>query len=202
MSTRHCMRQVYRGDWFDQRFDSDTSVVILGNVQYKSHAGHFAFVDGTSTPAAASQTSALAPTPTLSGHRSTICSHGQNSGAFTATVSSTHTTFTQGVCSNPDPSTKDFIMQQTMLRIKDPQASLDFYTRVLGMRLLHKFDFAEMSFSLYFVGYCDPSHIPTDNAERVRVRQMNGVVSYVLTLHTGTDSFPLPSTWHYRVRRC
>lgn len=74
----------------------------------------------------------------------------------------------QGVCANPDPSTKDFIMQQTMLRIKDPQVSLDFYTRILGMRLLHKFDFPEMSFSLYFVGYCNPADIPSDNAQRVR----------------------------------
>ncbi|KAH7942187.1 hypothetical protein HPB49_021785 [Dermacentor silvarum] len=38
-------------------------------------------------------------------------------------------------CSEPDPSTRDFIMQQTMYRIKDPKASLDFYTRILGMRL-------------------------------------------------------------------
>ena len=30
-----------------------------------------------------------------------------------------------------------------MLRIRDPKVSLDFYTRVMGMRLLAKFDFPE-----------------------------------------------------------
>ena len=67
-----------------------------------------------------------------------------------------------GVASNPEPDTKDFIFQQvcihtlslyfavsinytvhclmimhpvqTMYRIKDPKRSLDFYTRIIGMR--------------------------------------------------------------------
>jgi len=39
-----------------------------------------------------------------------------------------------GVTRNPDSATKGFIFQQTMYRIKDPKRSLDFYTRIMGMR--------------------------------------------------------------------
>jgi len=55
-----------------------------------------------------------------------------------------------------------------MFRIRDPKASLDFYTRALGMTLLDRLDFQDMSFSLYFLGYTDPSKIPTDRKERVQ----------------------------------
>ncbi|XP_027250208.1 lactoylglutathione lyase isoform X2 [Cricetulus griseus] len=57
-------------------------------------------------------------------------------------------------------------MQQTMLRIKDPKKSLDFYTRVLGLTLLQKFDFPSMKFSLYFLAYEDKNDIPKDKSER------------------------------------
>jgi lactoylglutathione lyase len=41
--------------------------------------------------------------------------------------------------------------QQTMLRIKDPVASLKFYRDTLGMTLIDTFDFPQYKFSLYFL---------------------------------------------------
>ncbi|XP_048204674.1 lactoylglutathione lyase-like [Perognathus longimembris pacificus] len=70
-------------------------------------------------------------------------------------------------CPDADPSTKDFLLQKTMLQIKDPKKSLDFYTRVLGMMLLQKFDFPSMKFSLYFLAYEDKNDIPKERNERV-----------------------------------
>jgi lactoylglutathione lyase len=66
----------------------------------------------------------------------------------------------------PDaPRTDDFVLSQTMLRIKDPQKSLAFYRDVLGMTLVDRYDFPAGKFSLYFVGY-PASEIPADAAAR------------------------------------
>ncbi|KAK6295408.1 hypothetical protein J4Q44_G00346340 [Coregonus suidteri] len=54
-------------------------------------------------------------------------------------------------CKEGDPITQDYILQQTMLRVKDPLKSLDFYTRIMGMTLLQKIDFPSMCFTLYFL---------------------------------------------------
>lgn len=43
----------------------------------------------------------------------------------------------------------------TMLRVGDLQASIAFYTEVLGMRLLRQKDYPEGRFTLAFVGYQD-----------------------------------------------
>jgi lactoylglutathione lyase len=56
-----------------------------------------------------------------------------------------------GVCIDPPSQSRGFVLNHTMLRVKNPAVSLDFYTRVMGMRVLRKLDFPEMKFSLYFL---------------------------------------------------
>ncbi|MCM5679677.1 lactoylglutathione lyase [Schlegelella sp. S2-27] len=47
----------------------------------------------------------------------------------------------------------------TMLRVGDLQRSIDFYTRVMGMRLLRTTERPEQQYSLAFVGYgANPEH--------------------------------------------
>jgi len=45
----------------------------------------------------------------------------------------------------------------TMIRVGDLQRSIDFYTQVLGMRLLRKTDYPSGRFTNAFVGYDDES---------------------------------------------
>lgn len=46
-----------------------------------------------------------------------------------------------------------FQLMHTMVRVKNLEKSIDFYTRLLGMKLLRKMDFPEGKFTLAFVGY-------------------------------------------------
>jgi lactoylglutathione lyase len=73
----------------------------------------------------------------------------------------THTV--PGVCTAPDAETQKYVFNHTMLRVKDPKASLDFYTRVLGMKLIRKLDFADWKFSLFFLAYVpEGTTVPAD----------------------------------------
>ena len=42
-----------------------------------------------------------------------------------------------------------------MIRVRDLDKSLDFYTRLLGMKLLRRREFEDGKFTLAFVGYRD-----------------------------------------------
>ena len=46
-------------------------------------------------------------------------------------------------------------MLHTMLRVGDLDKSIDFYTQVLGMKMLRRKDYPDGKFTLAFVGYGD-----------------------------------------------
>ena len=46
-------------------------------------------------------------------------------------------------------------MLHTMIRVGDLERSLDFYTNVLGMKLLRRQDYPDGRFTLAFVGYTE-----------------------------------------------
>ncbi|HEY0333229.1 MAG TPA: lactoylglutathione lyase [Stenotrophomonas sp.] len=72
-----------------------------------------------------------------------------------------------GVAAQPPAETAGFVFNHTMLRVKDIVRSLDFYTRVLGFRLLDHRDFPDAGFSLYFLALLpDGAQVPDDDAQR------------------------------------
>jgi lactoylglutathione lyase len=93
-----------------------------------------------------------------------------------------------GVAKEQHDETKGFKFQQTMIRIKEPERSLDFYTRVLGMTLLTKLDFPSMKFTLYFLAYCSaPDDVPDDPEDRVeacmgRFASLSCVIATIMNL--------------------
>ena len=51
--------------------------------------------------------------------------------------------------------TSRFRLLHTMIRVLDLEKSLDFYTRLLGMKVLRRKDYESGRFTLAFVGYGD-----------------------------------------------
>lgn len=46
-----------------------------------------------------------------------------------------------------------FQFRHTMIRVFDLDKSIEFYTKIFGMKLLRKNDYPEGEFSLAFIGY-------------------------------------------------
>lgn len=93
------------------------------------------------------------------------------------------------MCDKPDLETQNYIFNHTMLRVRDPEVSLDFYSRVLGMKLLRKVDFNEWKFSLYFLAMIkgEPLKEGATDEERARfTAALSGVLE--LTHNHGTET--------------
>lgn len=103
-----------------------------------------------------------------------------------------HAETAPGCSETRDPATRDFVFNQTMLRIKDPERSLDFYTGVLGMTLIRKLDFEAAQFSLYFLGLltdAQRAEMPPD--PQVRSEWLFGQPALLeLTHNWGTEKDP------------
>ena len=95
-----------------------------------------------------------------------------------------------GVCERPADVSASFVLNHCMLRVKDPAISLDFYTRIMGMRVLRKLDFPEMKFSLYFLHLATAGDAPPDDAgERTAwTFAQRGILE--LTHNWGTEADP------------
>ena len=87
----------------------------------------------------------------------------------------------------PTAESEGFRLNHTMLRVKDPEKALAFYTRVFGMRVLRRLDFEEMQFSLYFLARPEPGErVPEETGERtVWTFSQRGVLE--LTHNWGTE---------------
>ncbi|KAF3850333.1 hypothetical protein F7725_020052 [Dissostichus mawsoni] len=84
-------------------------------------------------------------------------------------------------CKEGDPITRDFMMQQTMLRVKDPGQISGF---------LHasprddKID-PSMRFTLYFLGFEEKSDIPEEIKERTAWTNWGSELEESLSFHNG-----------------
>lgn len=98
------------------------------------------------------------------------------------------------VVHNPPSQTAGFVFNHTMLRVKDPAASLAFYTSVMGMALVCKEDYLNDKFSLYFLSQLQPdTQLPKDKEARKQwLSQQRGILE--LTHNWGTET---QADFHY-----
>ena len=86
-------------------------------------------------------------------------------------------------------TTNGFTFNHTMLRVKDPVKSLEFYTGVLGMTLLAVKKFPEMEFDLYFLAKLtdeERENLPAGDDLAIYAFRQRGILE--LTHNYGTET--------------
>lgn len=98
-------------------------------------------------------------------------------------------TDTASVGANPPAQTRGFVFNHTMLRVKDPQVSLQFYSHVFGMELLERKEMPAGKFTLYFLARTENEAAPAGDDARHDYRSAReGVLE--LTHNWGTEDDP------------
>lgn len=85
-------------------------------------------------------------------------------------------------------------LNHTMIRIKDPKKSLEFYRDVLGFKLLSTKEFPEAKFTLYFLGYEHDPNFKQDTLTKPDQSKLEGIIE--LTHNWGTESDPEFKGYH------
>lgn len=86
-------------------------------------------------------------------------------------------------------ASENFTFNHTMLRIKDPAKSLEFYTGVLGMTLLRHSQFPDAEFDLYFLAKLtadERDNLPAAADLTAYVSRQRGILE--LTHNYGTEN--------------
>lgn len=86
-------------------------------------------------------------------------------------------------------ASEGFTFNHTMLRIKDPVKSLEFYTGVLGMTLLRHSQFPDAKFDLYFLAKLtkdERDNLPATEDLTAYVSRQRGILE--LTHNYGTEN--------------
>jgi lactoylglutathione lyase len=87
-----------------------------------------------------------------------------------------------------DPATTGYTLNQTMLRVRDPQTTIRFYEDILGFTLLHKVDFPEMKFSLYFLALLQEGEVVPQEPAALARFVFSRETTLELTHNWGTES--------------